>query len=69
MASWQDAQQGANPFISATRILEMVAEGGKQQLGNEQGNQFWMHTMIPVIVMKSFSCELMLKAILLHDNI
>lgn len=69
MTSWQDIQQGANPFISATRELEVIAEAGLSQRKDEFGRQFWMHTMIPAIVMKAFSCEIMLKAILRHENI
>ncbi len=69
MTSWQDIQQGAKPFIDATRYLELAASAGMQQLQGKSGKQFWMHTMIPTIVMKAFSCELMLKAILRHESI
>lgn len=69
MTSWEDWQSGANPFISATRILSAAASAGPQQLKGEKGTQFWLSTMIPTIVMKAFSCELMLKAFIAHEGI
>ena len=69
MTTWEDWQSGVNPFISASRILSTVALVGPQQLEGETGNQFWLLTMIPAIVMKAFSCELMLKALIAYEGI
>ena len=68
MNLWENYSQGANPFISASRILEVTASAGNQQLKNERGKQFWIQTMIPAIVMKAFSCELMLKALIAYEK-
>ena len=69
MTSWGNWQSGANPFISAAKILSATAVVGSQQLKGEKASQFWLSTMIPVIVMKAFSCELMLKTLIAHEGL
>lgn len=66
--SYNDIKTGMSTFASATLILETVGKEGIKQLNNQNGMGLFAQTMIPAIVLKAFTCELALKALISKAN-
>ena len=66
MDEWKQMISVANIFSDATKILEAVQSALDTKLG--EAKNLSLRTVIPVIVLKSFACEMYLKSQLSHNG-
>lgn len=65
---WENFKTAATAFETSVIILEVAQKANVQINDKDIRYQYTAQTLIPLIVLKSFSCELLLKSIISYEK-